>query len=169
MHRRGRIYRLSVQGCCVSTTYIMNAEPEYKHRYPWSRKGFTLMELLVVIAIILLLAGLLLPAIHKSREKGRQAHCMNNLRQFAIGINLWRQEHDFDNPPWLSSLYPSYIATERTYLCKTDGSKGMDGSKPAGTKADIGAQFPWTDDNSSNDSTPESPGRKVRKSDLACA
>lgn len=135
----------------------MNAEN--KHRYPRSREGFTLMELLVVIAIILLLAGLLLPAIHKSREKGRQAHCMNNLRQFAIGINLYRQEHDFNNPPWLSSLYPSYIATERSYLCKTDGSKGMDGSKPDSTVADIGADFEWTDDNADNSGGTNAPGR----------
>ena len=130
--------------------YIMNIKSKNKHHYPRSRDGFTLMELLVVIAIILLLAGLLLPAIHKSREKGRQAHCMNNLRQFAIGINLYRQEHDFNNPPWLSSLYPSYIATKKSYLCKTDKSRGIDGSKPDHTKADIGSGFPKTDDNNDN-------------------
>ncbi|MFN0068843.1 MAG: type II secretion system protein [Limisphaerales bacterium] len=58
------------------------------------RAGFTLIELLVVIAIIAILASLLLPALGKAREKGRQAACVNHLRQLTLCWAMYADDND---------------------------------------------------------------------------
>jgi prepilin-type N-terminal cleavage/methylation domain-containing protein/prepilin-type processing-associated H-X9-DG protein len=56
--------------------------------------GFTLIELLVVIAVISLLMAMLLPALEAARRLARRTVCQSNLRQIAIGWELYFDGND---------------------------------------------------------------------------
>ncbi len=53
------------------------------------RRGFTIVELLVVIAIISVLAGLIMPALLRSRQEARKASCRNQLMQIGDGAIMY--------------------------------------------------------------------------------
>jgi prepilin-type N-terminal cleavage/methylation domain-containing protein len=90
------------------------APPLPSRRRALGHSAFTLIELLVVIAIIAILAGMLLPALGRAREKGRSIACLNHTRQLGLSLILYADDFREQFPArtdtrrWPTQLQPYY-------------------------------------------------------------
>jgi prepilin-type N-terminal cleavage/methylation domain-containing protein len=95
-----------------------------RHFRQQSRRAFTLIELLVVIAIIAILASLLLPALARSREKGKAARCQSNVRQLALAATMFEEDNQVYPVGWLASGPPIWYHQLQPYLGRNETNAG---------------------------------------------
>jgi len=71
----------------------MTYNPRFK------KNALTMVEIVVVIATIVILAGLILPALNKPRGRSGRINCVSNLKQLGLAMRMFSNDHT-DKFPW---------------------------------------------------------------------
>jgi prepilin-type N-terminal cleavage/methylation domain-containing protein/prepilin-type processing-associated H-X9-DG protein len=87
------------------------------------KRNFTLIELLVVIAIIAILAGMLLPALNKARDKAKAVGCVNQEKQIGLLFVSYTDDNGGYFPPYVNGNGRWNSLLRDKYLAKTGSSK----------------------------------------------
>ncbi len=88
----------------------------HEMKRPLSGGGFTLIELLVCISIIAMLVALLLPALGKARQLGRDTQCLVNLRQIGLADFAYASDYKNYPVPMQANLFPKDAVTRLVRL-----------------------------------------------------
>ena len=71
-----------------------NGQKCSSHLHIFTQSAFTLIELLVVIAIIAILAGMLMPALSKARDRGKAISCTAKLKNIMATVPAYAEAYN---------------------------------------------------------------------------
>lgn len=102
------------------------------HSHTGRLADFTLIELLIVISIIVILAGMLLPALGKARETAYSASCLNKLKNIGLAVTMYAGDnHEYfpglntGSAPFYTEISPylksgNTVASFQIFICPAD-------------------------------------------------
>jgi prepilin-type N-terminal cleavage/methylation domain-containing protein len=121
----------------MKTSFYTNQNAAFGRKSKKSRGGcrlghaFTLVELLVVIAVIGVLASLLLPALARTKDQGRNTVCVSNLRELGVATRVYAGDNNNIMPA--AELLPTSPINPTNPLPRICDVLGPDLGKSGGT------------------------------------
>jgi general secretion pathway protein G len=133
----------ALYGC--GTIYVLQIKPILmkflnSNSYKKGQGGFTLMELLVVVAIMAILLAVIMVSVSSSRQKGRDARRINDMRSISNALELYfaqNRTYPAGIPTGsatlgLTALVPNYISAIPQDPSGTDyWYTGLNGTPPS--------------------------------------
>jgi prepilin-type N-terminal cleavage/methylation domain-containing protein len=124
------------------------------HRFQSSRQAFTLTEVLVTIVVLAVLAGFLLPALSKAKQRSSPINCTSNLKQISLAFRMWNDDNDAYPMQYRTNNFdgPSYAMQQKMYVYFQAMSNELSTPKilvcPGDAKRSRGTNFTTDFDNS---------------------
>ena len=115
----------------------IHSNPCHPERFRGRRSAFTLVELLVVIAIIAILAGLLLPALARAKEKAKVAKVHAELYGVGLALEMYADDHAGQLPPVRVNCNSDFA----THWCQFPVELADEGYLPRGTNQVMAAHM----------------------------
>jgi prepilin-type N-terminal cleavage/methylation domain-containing protein len=84
----------------------------------YNRRGFTLVEFVLALGLIVIVAGLIVPAVSKVREAADRMRCLNNLKQVVLATHNVHDTMGFvpSNPDTINERHGTTLDFLQPYL-----------------------------------------------------
>ncbi len=89
----------------------------------------------VIAAPTAIMAGMLLPALNQAKGKAQEVSCMNNLKQIALGMVMYANDHEDALPGDFQSIKEYLGGSPQVFVCPADSS--LAGKSPSLTWDDV--------------------------------
>lgn len=86
-------------------------------------RGFTMLDVLVSVAVIIILIGLMLPAIRKATETAHRVVCASNVRQMGLGVLMYADANNDLIVP-TTFYHPARNRAEQMLIIRLSGVGG---------------------------------------------
>ncbi|MBM3476001.1 MAG: DUF4349 domain-containing protein [Armatimonadetes bacterium] len=121
-----RLYRESYSEPERGEAYVQNVTErlaeETEPRPSRGRFRLSVIEVSVLGVLVVLVGAITFPVFSRPRSKARQTSCMSNLKQLALGMLMFTEDHAGQLPSaltWQRDVYP-YVKNEQLFRCPTD-------------------------------------------------